>query len=308
MPTEERCTTCWVCGCSRFTLVRPSSVDRDLDAGHFQITDKNYGQTLAIYRCHSCGFMQCHDIENTLAFYEEMEDESYEQGRSQRLMQARTLLSYLATYKSSGHLLDVGAGTGILVEEALKMRFDAQGIEPSDALTSVAEEHGLPVLKGVLPHSSARADYDVVTLIDIIEHVTDPRSLLEQIVAVMSDEAYCMIVTPNVNSIAARVMGARWWHFRIAHVGYFNQKTLAILIDKAGLEIVTTSSPGWYFPANYLLERLFSYLPQWLRPPIPRFLEKLTVPLNLYDSLCVICRKKSGPASSPMPDLKSSGC
>jgi hypothetical protein len=35
------------------------------------------------------------------------------------------------------------------------------------------------------------------------------------------------------------------------------------------------------------------YLPGFLRMKAPRFLDRITVPLNLFDSLLVICRKQA---------------
>ena len=55
-------------------------------------------------------------------------------------------------------------------------------------------------------------------------------------------------------------MGWRWWHFRVAHVGYFSHATL----DGSGarrLTPVAPRRPGWVLPLSYLLERLERYLP-----------------------------------------------
>ena len=57
------------------------------------------------------------------------------------------------------------------------------------------------------------------------------------------------VVTPDVGSVAARLMRHRWWHFRAAHIGYFNHRTLAAAAAKAGLRVVSTRRPVWYFKA-----------------------------------------------------------
>ena len=284
--------TCWVCGSRNLTLAKTGTLPDDLGADAFRITDKDYGATADIYRCGDCGFLECPDLPDVLDFYADMDDVGYEDTRDQRALQAGRLVKQLARAKPSGRLLDVGAGSGILVNEALRAGYEAVGIEPSIALQKRAAAAGLPVKPGVLPDPALTGPFDCVTLVDVIEHVPDPVGLLRDIAAVLADDGVCLPVTPDVKSLAARLMGWRWWHFRIAHIGYFDRATLTTAIEAAGLEVQTISRPTWYFPASYLAERVLAYAPRWLRPPVPKFLDRLTVPLNLFDSYTVLCRRK----------------
>ena len=104
--------------------------------------------------------------------------------------------------------------------------FAARGIEPSSPLQAIAAQRGLPVTHGVLPNSELPGPFDVVTLIDVIEHVPDPVDLVRRIKSVMAPNGIFVVVTPDVDSVAARLMGWKWWHFRAAHIGYFNRSTL----------------------------------------------------------------------------------
>jgi 2-polyprenyl-3-methyl-5-hydroxy-6-metoxy-1,4-benzoquinol methylase len=256
-----------------------------------QITDAHYGKTADIYVCDSCGFRQCFDLDTKLALYEDMDDASYEATRRERTLQARKLLAHISRFRSAGRLLDVGAGSGILVGEAMNRGFDAWGVEPSRHLQARAQQYGLRVVHGVLPHPEIAAPFDVVVAIDVIEHVADPVALLQGMAALLARGGVCAIVTPDVGSLAARVMGWRWWHYRMAHIGYFTHDTLKMAASLGGLEPVSITRPSWYFPASYVAVRGLSYLPKFMRPPVPRFLERVIVPINLYDSLFGIFRK-----------------
>jgi len=132
----------------------------------------------------------------------------------------------------------------------------------------------------------------VVTLIDVIEHVDNPRAVMREISNSMKPDAICVVITPDVNSWAARAMQAKWWHFRLAHIGYFDTSTLRQLMQTTGLDVVTVQRPGWYFPASYLLERLLKYLPTPLSIRPPAWLDRITIPLNLFDSLMIVCKKR----------------
>lgn len=286
-------SSCWVCTGEKLQKMKSADFVSELKSSDFEITDKNYGVTGAIFRCVDCGFLQCSEIHDVLEYYAEMDDEQYENTREQRALQANKLIVDIQNFMPTGNLLDIGAGSGIMVEQAGLLGYQSTGVEPSVRLSNRAIAHGLSVINGVLPNDAVTKKFDVVTLIDIVEHVTDPYDLVLEASKVMDDNAVMVIVTPDVNSIAARVMGWNWWHYRIAHVGYFNEYNLTLLLDRAGLEVINVSRPSWYFPLGYLVERVLTYFPEWLRFPVPSFFQRITVPLNLFDSLRLVCRKKS---------------
>lgn len=275
---------CYLCDTPTLELARPGNLPENLTAENFCITDSDYGRTADVYHCTSCGFLECPTIPDILSFYQEMDDDEYEATRPERVLQAKLLLKRIAAQKPGGTLLDVGAGSGILVETALAAGYKAEGIEPSNSLQRQAASLDLPVHTGVLPDQNVRGPYDIVTLIDVIEHVSNPVELMKYIRDVMADDGICVVATPDVGSLAARLMGVRWWHYRIAHIGYFNHKTLSHAFNRASLHLTELHRPSWYFPASYLAARLFSYLPAKFRPPVPKFLDRIVVPLNLFDS------------------------
>jgi len=283
-------TECWLCGSSKSRLLRPSSLS-DLGAENFRITDSSYGTTAAIYECAECGFFYCPDSPDVLPFYQNMSDDEYERTRPERMIQARELLRVIRKFKNSGRLLDVGAGSGILVEAAKAEGFLAQGVEPSNWLQTQAAKRGLDVVLGVLPDDKLKGPYDVVAAVDVIEHVNNPIDLLRNIEAVLAPDGIGIVVTPDVKSVAARLLGKRWWHYRPAHISYFSNRTLLLALRNAGLRPIGAIRPGWYFPASYLFDRAMQYVPPFLRMRAPRSLARLTVPLNLFDSILVVFRK-----------------
>ncbi|MBF0538680.1 MAG: class I SAM-dependent methyltransferase [Nitrospirae bacterium] len=283
---------CWICASRSLELMRPSTIRRPLSEVNFAITDPNYGITSAIYRCQGCGFLQCAQLNDTLQYYRTLKDEEYDNSAQHRLHQADKLLQTVTRYKKSGSLLDVGAGTGYLLQQAQLLGFETVGVEPSSWLCEKAVKKGLNVLCGVLPNPVLSPPYDVVTLIDVIEHVTNPVDVLSSVTGVMAGDAIGVLVTPDVESLAARLTGRRWWHYRVAHVGYFTRKTISLALDRAGLRPIAFSRPAWYLSAAYLMSRLNVYLPSYLKLNPPTVLNRLTVGFNLFDSMLVVFQKK----------------
>ncbi|MCF8482128.1 MAG: class I SAM-dependent methyltransferase [Rhodospirillum sp.] len=284
--------TCRICGSTQVKLVKASNVGDRIQNSDFQITDYRYGTTLAIYQCLDCTFLQCLDLEDSTAFYAELVDPDYEAGRGERTLQSNKLLDTMfhatGAPRPGARLLDVGAGSGILVEAAANLGLAAEGIEPSSWLQERAVAHGCHVHAGVLPHPDVAGPFDYVTIVDVIEHVDDPRGLLRVVKSLIKSNGVVAVVTPDVASMCARVMGWRWWHFRIAHVGYFSKKTLQLACRQEGFKVISISRPGWVFTLSYLLERLGNYLPKWLLPKPADWMSRTNVPLNLGDSLMML--------------------
>ena len=292
-PADRRSSAarCWLCDSERLIRVQTRKHSGELTSDSFQITDAAYGVTLAIDCCEACGFLQCTEAADPVAFYTVMTDDEYEETRPARLRQARSIVDRTMRFKRSGAWLDVGAGSGITVEAARQAGFAAEGVEPSEWLATRGRGRGLDIHTGVLPHPDVTGLYDVVSLVDVVEHVTDPVGLLKSLAAVLKPDGVGCIVTPDVRSVFARLLGWKWWHFRIAHVGYFSIETLDHALLKAGLERVAFLRPTWHLPADYLAERALQYAPKRLAPPVPKALGRIAVPVNLRDSLMAFVRK-----------------
>ncbi len=280
---------CWVCGHDGGRQVKAGS-RRQPSADDFRITDASYGVTADIFQCDACGFLYCPRLHNPLDHYASMEDSEYEATRQQRALQFARLLSKIPAVAPGKRLLDIGAGSGILVEEARKRGCEAIGIEPSVYLASAARQRDLPVIEGSFPNDAIAGQFDVITLIDVIEHVDNPLEILNSARQLLAPDGVCVLVTPDVGSVAARLLGWRWWHFRVAHIGYFNERTLALLLRNGGLQSIASWRPGWFFPADYLATRAIGYLPKRLRFSPPVWFGKVVVPLNLRDSLLHVCK------------------
>jgi 2-polyprenyl-3-methyl-5-hydroxy-6-metoxy-1,4-benzoquinol methylase len=290
--------SCRACAATSLKKKRNSKIFNELSSANYAITDSDYGVTGAIYKCDYCHLLQCPEMENVLGFYKELEDEEYEATRNERYIQAAKLVKVAVSYlegktaNTGLKLLDVGSGSGILVEAATDAGLQATGIEPSAWLTAIGKSHKLNIVEGVLPNPNVGFDFDIISVIDVIEHVADPLELLITVSDLLRPGGICMVVTPDMGSVAAKILGFGWWHFRIAHISYFNRRNLTLLAARANLRACFFSRPSWYFSLEYLRKRLCIYLPSWLMPSSIGLLGKIIIPLNLRDSLLMICERK----------------
>jgi len=170
-------------------------------------------------------------------FYRQMSDEDYLVEEEGRRRTARRLLNLLAKHVPSGRLLEVGCGHGLLLDEARRRGYDAEGLELSvDAARHARDALGLTVRETVLEDTALDGEcYDAVLLIDVLEHLDDPVAALERAGSLLAAGGALLIVTPDPSSLTARVAGARWWGYLPAHFCLIPRVTLRELIRARGL-------------------------------------------------------------------------
>jgi len=278
--------TCWLCDSQSLTLVKPSDLLGHPKSDQFRVSDSNYGKTGNLYQCDKCRFVQCFDFLEPGSFYEEMIDSDYVISQNARYKEMSKILSFAQPFLGGGSLLDIGAGTGMLVKKATELGYCAVGIEPANQFCDIAVESGLNVIQGVFPSEKVVDKFDVITLIDVIEHVNQPVEFLSQVKRNLNLRGFVVISTPDCNSIVARTLKWKWWHYRVAHIGYFNQFYLDQAMAKCGFTLVGKSRPSWYFNLDYVIERLIKFtLGREVKLPI---LQRIQIRVNLRDSiLCV---------------------
>lgn len=153
------------------------------------------------------------------------------------------LASLLGKRAEELRLLDVGCSSGTLLRIAKDAGFSVQGVEPSAAPAQTARQHGLSVFTGFLEEAALPdADYDIVTLMEVIEHLPEPVGLLKEIRRVIRPGGLLMVGTGNAGSLTLHAMGADWEYLHMArhggHVSFFTPGSMRQLAQRTKLEVV----------------------------------------------------------------------
>ncbi|MDQ3818303.1 MAG: class I SAM-dependent methyltransferase [Acidobacteriota bacterium] len=136
-------------------------------------------------------------------------------------------------------VLDVGSGGGEFVYVMRRLGFDARGIEPNRGYALYArEELGLPIEIGVAQQQEfPAASFDLVTMNHILEHLTDPLSILSRVRGWLREQGWLVIEVPNVEATCQAPLS----RFHTAHLYNFNRRTLETMGLKAGFNVYRTS-------------------------------------------------------------------
>lgn len=191
---------------------------------------------LNIYQCTCCGLVQhdllpvpyFKDVIRAIAFSEEM-----------RIYRVEQLRSWLEEVKCQGkRILEIGCGKGeyldLLTQAGAKNVF---GLENSLQNIGSAKEKGLNVKKGYLDEGFANPwghSFDAFVIFSFMEHWPNLHISLRKLHALLEDGAAGLIEVPNFEFIFENGL---YSEFTPDHIFYFDQKTLALILELNGFEV-----------------------------------------------------------------------
>lgn len=307
---------CNLCGASEARLLFPNTLSADDRPGsveRYRCTSSGYGRHHAIVQCTRCGLVYASPRGGDDAIrqsYEEVVDELYVEERRGRVLtferNFRPLLALVAGQSGAlgslaapappPRLLDVGCYTGIFLEIVTQHGWEAWGVEPSRWAAEEARRRGLRVIPGTLASANfAPHSFDVVTLWDVIEHLTDPKAELLRINRLLKPGGAICIHTIDIGSLLPRILRSRWPWLMEMHLYYFSRRTLARMLEATGFQVTRQFCQGRYVLLDYLLAQLGGYSPNLsraLRAGAARLgIGQWPVPINTGDLFTTFARK-----------------
>lgn len=210
-----------------------------------------------------------------------------------RKLEAKRLLNWCKNLPDDARIVDIGCGDGFhleLLKDFGKKTWILEGVDADERAASMAEKKGLTIHCGLLEQLALQKEfYDLVILIQTIEHLADPPQFLRKVRSLLRPGGRIVIVTDNTDSLDFTLSKKRFWggyHFP-RHWNLFNKKTVRILAEKIEMEVETlttqVSPVNWvYSIRNFLTDK---NAPKRL---IEQFSLKSTVSLGvftIFDSL-----------------------
>jgi SAM-dependent methyltransferase len=125
----------------------------------------------------------------------------------------------LARVKPAGRLLDVGSHLGFFLRLGRGKRWILRGVEPSAQSARIGSEaFGLDIEPGYLEDVNFPPDsFDIITLVDVFEHVVEPRRLLAEVRRVLAPGGIVFIKVPNARYNLLKLFVLRKWLRRAGH-------------------------------------------------------------------------------------------
>ena len=254
-----------------------------------------------IVRCSTCGLIYANPrwkAEFLFGYYNEDYWEAYE-----KAVQAQAAgfqdwqddtVGWVEPVRKNNRFLDVGCATGLLLSRAKLKGWDVYGLELSPVSAKLARSiTGAQIHVGTLDTATYPDGYfDVITLMDVIEHLQSPRAYIERIATLVRPGGMLVVSTPNIHSLAYRLLGPGNWDVvgPNGHLYYFAPRTMARLLHSTGFDIHTMHTSGttqavWKKWLRFRgLQWLARFMPALSYPVVKRFL--------LGDALYVAARRR----------------
>ncbi len=264
-------------------------------------------------RCGSCGYVfdsPRPTIAELVAFYSQPAkyDSWLSAARARDALWKRRLKKLLPR-KTTGNLLDVGAGIGQFLHHAKPFFADLQGTEVSGSALRVArEQYGLELHPGQVEELPLTLEsFDNITLFHVLEHVPDPVKLVQRCNTLLRPGGVLTIAVPNdvlawtsaLKKLGKRlglrpfqkfspVLGiSRAGSSREIHLSHFTPSVLRRLLEENGFSILEESLDPYYASVGlrWAADALYFAFHRALLA---------TLKINRYDTIWIVCRK-AGP-------------
>lgn len=123
--------------------------------------------------------------------------------------------------------LEIGIGSGLLLNYFRQIGYNCFGVEPGEWA------RGIPnVYKDI--NELDEDNFDVIVLVDVLEHVEEPLSLVRRLSELMNaGTVYASF--PNSQSLRALLLKERWRMIRpFGHLHFFSRNSLLLLFESNG--------------------------------------------------------------------------
>lgn len=164
--------------------------------------------------------------------------------------------------RAEGAYLEIGPDVGYIVGHAAQdPKLDHFWLyEPNrsvhDALGNAAGDRPHTIL-AEMTDLSAVPDESVAlaVMIHVLDHLIDPRSMLEQVRSKLKPGGRVAIVTHNEHSILRSLMRKRFPPFCLQHPELYNPKSITALLNRCGFSKVTVGRSKNYFPVAFMIRQ-----------------------------------------------------
>lgn len=210
--------------------------------------------------CSQCGLVRLSPrvpSRDLAAFYDGLYREPYEHAQETLTQQlANPTFAYrasrLTTVAAGRRLFEIGCGDGNFLAVMRARGWDVAGSEVHGSAVRVARDrHGLELhVIGFDDFRIPGGSYDAVGAYHVLEHLYEPRAVLQGIRDALSPGGVFHLQMPNIGSIDGRLGRQSWWGLRCPqHVTFYEPRHLRQLLAEEGFRIVSIETyDPWHSP------------------------------------------------------------
>lgn len=243
--------------------LKPVKTEQNLFSENDPPTVKKFSHSwVQLLECTNCHFAFCKEVPTNPDFFKERYNLNYDHNfEGNNIFKNNILITLIDLLKRhdchKGKLLDIGSFAGIFLLEAQKEGFEVEGIEVNPHMCQYTREKlGLKVINASInSYEGPHEKYDVITLIDVLEHLYDPLEVIEKCFKSLKPGGLLLIKVPNYRpqkfkQTLANLTGInrRGIFSNFGHINQFSPSSLNYLLKKTGLnplKCIIVESEKW---------------------------------------------------------------
>lgn len=185
----------------------------------------------------------------SMKFWNEKIFPNTEEERKDKIFRVRKnkVINFCKKYDiENNKLIDVGAGFGTFIYLMKDSNFfnETVAIEPSKNLAKSCKEKGLNVIDKPIEEVED-INADVITSFEVIEHLYDPISFVNNCYKFLSKNGLLILTTPNVKGFELSMLKTISPNYSGPnHLNYYHPNSLKDLLKNSGFEVLETLTPG----------------------------------------------------------------
>lgn len=155
----------------------------------------------------------------------------------------------MLSYQPAASWVDVGCGDGALMMTAADFGFEAVGIDAWHETVARLAALGFRAFQGDFMDKRFDKPLDVLSLMDVLEHLPYPRRALAKAHEMLADGGVLVISLPDLGCSTWRQLDALkanpYW-YEIEHHHNFSRRRLMALLEESGFEVADFTIPNRY--------------------------------------------------------------
>jgi len=182
---------------------------------------------------------------------------------------ARYLLEKISSIVVPARVLDVGCATGASLSVIMEKGWVPYGVDINTHAVKIARAlvPGAKVYKGTLANITDKKEFfNAVIFSDVLEHLLNPEKELQRAYELLAPSGGIAILTPDIGSFSARLMGSKWIHIKREHLYYFSRRSLAMMLGRCGYLVIEIGSFPKPMTLEYAVNQFKSYKGAILSP------------------------------------------
>ena len=153
---------------------------------------------------------------------------------------------WILDWKNNGFSshLDFGCGSGELVKYANMNGINSVGTEIDESAIKILKMSGVRAenFSQILAKNNT---FDVITLIEVVEHLSDPLQVLTDLNRLLTDKGMLFITTPNFDSLNRYLYQSKWRVLSYPdHINMFSKNSIIKILRTSGFDAINVRTSG----------------------------------------------------------------